>query len=470
MNIILTTPEELRAIVSETVSQSLAGFTQPKNEPDNLTPDVAVEVLERHGFLISKARLYKLTAKKEVPFRKYGNKLLFSRKELLTWAENLAKRWMTRTGRHSPSPRAQTVKSRGMEDKRKVEARQDTPMQKEDFAALWKTIHLKVTDTYEVPPEMLWVNGSTIGTLGNFSASTGKAKSKKTFNISAIVAAALKNDEVLKYSAYLPPNKRKILYVDTEQSKYHCHKVMERILRLAGLPTDKDRDDFVFIVLREQTPDKRKQIIGYMLENMPDVGLLIIDGIRDLMYDINSPSESTDLINLLMRWSSGYNLHIHTVLHLNKGDDNTRGHIGTELNNKAETVLQITKSQQDGNISEVKAMHIRDREFDPFAFRINDNALPEIVDDYVFQQPKQDRNFPLTELTEQQHREALENGFGKQVVQGYSNVIAALKQGYASIGYERGRNVLVSLNKFLVNKRMIVKEGKGYRYNPDFHY
>ena len=27
----------------------------------------------------------------------------------------------------------------------------------------------------------------------------------------------------------------------------------------------------------------RKRIIEYMLENMPDVGLLIIDGIRDLM-------------------------------------------------------------------------------------------------------------------------------------------------------------------------------------------
>ena len=357
-----------------------------------------------------------------------------------------------------------------MENKKKEETGQGIAMTKEDFATLWKTIHLKVTDTYEVPPEILWVNGSTIGTLGNFSASTGKAKSKKTFNISAIVAAALKNDEVLKYSACLPPNKRKILYVDTEQSKYHCHKVMERILRLAGLPTDKDREDFVFIVLREQTPDKRKQIIGYMLENMPDVGLLIIDGIRDLMYDINSPSESTDLINLLMRWSSGYNLHIHTVLHLNKGDDNTRGHIGTELNNKAETVLQITKSQQDGNISEVKAMHIRDREFDPFAFRINDSALPEVVDGYVFKQPSQDRGFPLAELTEQQHRTALANGFGKQVIYGYENVLKTLKQGYASIGYERGRNIHVELNKFLVNKRMIVKEGKGYRYNPDFHY
>ena len=341
---------------------------------------------------------------------------------------------------------------------------------RENAIIIWQASRLSIGMKCEKAPEILKANGTVVGTLGNFSASIGKAKSKKTFNVSAIVAAALKNGTVLLYSAELPKDKRKILYVDTEQSKYHCHKVMERILRLAGLPTDKDRDDFVFIVLREQTPDKRKQIIGYMLENMPDVGLLIIDGIRDLMYDINSPSESTDLINLLMRWSSGYNLHIHTVLHLNKGDDNTRGHIGTELNNKAETVLQITKSTQDGNISEVKAMHIRDREFDPFAFRINDNALPEIVDDYVFQQPKQDRNFPLTELTEQQHREALENGFGKQVVQGYSNVIAALKQGYASIGYERGRNVLVSLNKFLVNKRMIVKEGKGYRYNPDFHY
>ena len=306
--------------------------------------------------------------------------------------------------------------------------------------------------------------------LGNFSASTGKAKSKKTFNISAIVAAALKNDEVLHYSAYLPDNKRKILYVDTEQSKYHCHKVMERIMRLAGLPTDKDREDFIFVVLREYTPDKRKQIIDYMLANMEGIGLVIIDGIRDLMYDINSPSESSDLINLLMRWSSEYNLHIHTVLHLNKGDDNTRGHIGTELNNKAETVLQITKSTQDVDISEVKAMHIRDKDFEPFAFRINETALPEVVKDYVFEQPKQNRNCPLTELTEQQHREALENGFGKDVVQGYPNVIAALKKGYASIGFERGRNILVDLNKFLVNKRMIIKEGKGYKFNSDFHY
>ena len=65
--------------------------------------------------------------------------------------------------------------------------------------------------------------------------SIGKAKSKKTFNVSAIVAAALKNGTVLRYVAELQEDKRKVLYVDTEQSPYHCLKVMTRILRMAGL-------------------------------------------------------------------------------------------------------------------------------------------------------------------------------------------------------------------------------------------
>ncbi|WP_368327698.1 AAA family ATPase [Phocaeicola sp. RTP21198st1_B8_RTP21198_201120] len=340
----------------------------------------------------------------------------------------------------------------------------------EEAVILWQASRLSLSKIYEKAPEILKVQGSVIGTLGNFSASIGKAKSKKTFNVSAIVAAALKNGTVLRYVAELPEEKRKILYVDTEQSPYHCLKVMKRILRMAGLPDDRDNEHLEFLALRKYTPEQRIRIVEQAIYNTPDIGLVIIDGIRDMVYDINSPGESTRIISKLMQWTDDRQIHIHTILHQNKGDDNTRGHIGTELNNKAETVLQITKSTQDGNISEVKAMHIRDREFDPFAFRINDSALPEAVDGYVFKQPSQDRGFPLAELTEQQHRTALENGFGKQVIYGYENVLKTLKQGYASIGYKRGRNIHVDLNKFLVNKRMIVKEGKGYRYNPDFHY
>ncbi len=54
---------------------------------------------------------------------------------------------------------------------------------------------------------------------------------------------------------------------------------------------------------------------------------------------------------------------------------------------------------------------IRDIDFEPFAFRINENALPELVEDY---QPKQNisqKGFDYQEVAEEKHREALENLF-----------------------------------------------------------
>ena len=56
------------------------------------------------------------------------------------------------------------------------------------FEQLLKHIKLKVTEEYSFPPEIITCGGATIATLGNFSASVGKPKSKKTFNVSAIVA------------------------------------------------------------------------------------------------------------------------------------------------------------------------------------------------------------------------------------------------------------------------------------------
>ena len=280
----------------------------------------------------------------------------------------------------------------------------------EKYKSILQYIKLIITEKYEFPQEIVHVGGVTIATLGNFSASTGKPKSKKTFNVSAIVASALSGKEVLKYKAELPPCKNRILYIDTEQSKCHCHKVLERILTLAGLPTDQENDRIQFFVLREYTPEQRRDIISWALHEEQNIGLVIIDGIRDLIHDINSPSESLNIINELMRWSSYYELHIHTVLHLNKGDDNTRGHVGTELNNKAETVLQVSKNMENGKISEVRAMHIRDKEFVPFAFMIGEDSYimdtPGFSSLYVndFEKEELKYYFPEFELYEGQCR------------------------------------------------------------------
>ena len=132
-----------------------------------------------------------------------------------------------------------------------MEYRERKSITPEEAVVLWQTSRLSLSKTYEKAPEILKVHNSVIGTLGNFSASIGKAKSKKTFNVSAIVAAALMNGTVLRYTATLPDNKRRVLYIDTEQSPYHCQKVIRRILRLCGLPTDRDHENLEYLALRK---------------------------------------------------------------------------------------------------------------------------------------------------------------------------------------------------------------------------
>ena len=179
-----------------------------------------------------------------------------------------------------------------MENGKRAERNMDMKLEEDRLSDILSASQIKATDTYETPPQIIWIDNSTIATLGNFSASTGKAKSKKTFNVSAIVAASLAGKQVLNYRANLPEGRRRILYVDTEQSRFHCHNVLERILRLAGLPTTTDSENLDFICLREYSPAVRISVIDYALRQDKGYGLIIIDGIRDLMLDINSTGES----------------------------------------------------------------------------------------------------------------------------------------------------------------------------------
>lgn len=325
---------------------------------------------------------------------------------------------------------------------------------------------IKATDKVTVPPKILFVGDCTIATFGNFSASTGKAKSKKTFNISAMVAAAVTNTTVLNYRACLPEGKRKILYFDTEQSKYHCHNVLERIYKLSGLSVKKDDPRLLFWGLREYTPKLRIALIDYALRKHQEVGLVIIDGLRDLMYDINNGKEATDVMTVLMAWTSVYDLHIHTVLHLNKNDNNPRGHIGTELENKAETVLIISKNLQNNSISEVRPMHMRDKEFSTFAFHIDDNKLP-VLDNGISVTVVKRREKSLVSLDNEVHQEILSKAFKNNSPTRYSDLVEMVSRAYEDAGYKRGTNGIKDLLKLLSGKGIIVKQDDAYVYKSE---
>ena len=184
----------------------------------------------------------------------------------------------------------------------------DTPTPIQDLAQVtvkWQDTMLSLEKEYEQEPEVLKIGGVPVGTLGNFSASIGKAKSKKTFNVSAMVAAALSGKEVLNYTTAFPDGKNRILYIDTEQSQNHCMIVMHRILKLAELPANEDCGRFYFLALRKFNPKERLAIIDDAISQIEGLGFVVIDGIRDLVYDINSPSEATCVISKLMQWTDG---------------------------------------------------------------------------------------------------------------------------------------------------------------------
>ena len=325
---------------------------------------------------------------------------------------------------------------------------------------------IKATDKITIPPKILFVGDCTIATFGNFSASTGKAKSKKTFNISAMVAAAVTNSTVLNYRACLPEGKRNILYFDTEQSRFHCHSVLERIYKLSGLSRKEDDPRLMFWGLREYTPKLRIAVIDYALRKYDEVGLVIIDGLRDLMYDINNGKEATDVMTVLMAWTSVYELHIHTVLHLNKNDNNPRGHIGTELENKAETVLIISKNTMNNSVSEVKPMHMRDKEFTTFAFHIDDNKLP-VLDSSMSVTVVKPREKSLVSLDNEVHQEVLGKLFEENTPTKYNDLVNVVAQAYEAAGYKRGLNGIKGLIKLLTSKGIIVKEENGYAYKSE---
>ena len=335
-----------------------------------------------------------------------------------------------------------------------------------DYENIWKKSLIHVTDEFALPPVVLQAGEAIIGTLGNFSVSTGKAKAKKTFNVSAIVAAALVNGQVLEYQASFPESKRTILYFDTEQSPYHCQLVMQRILKLAKLPIDREPEHLRFSHLRAiADPNERREIIRYAIYHTPNVGLVVIDGIRDLMLDINNSTEATKLVGDLMLWTSEQNIHSQTVLHLNKGDDNARGHIGTELNNKAETVLQIMKDNTLPDRSIVAPAIIRSKPFNKFAFRLKEMedeiCIPEIDTSYKDADSKPHR-YSYHELSDTEHRKVLTQAFSLHEVLPYGELIVALKKVYAEVvGQSYGQTKLKGLLQFLLNKGILVKEERG---------
>lgn len=224
------------------------------------------------------------------------------------------------------------------------------------------------------PEPVILQNDTVMLTKGNFSAVVGAAKSRKTFFVTAVAGAYLCPDEYLGMHA--PKDAGNVLYIDTEMATGHVGRVAKRIHRIAGLDTNKNSPKLNVLCLREYTPEQRKSIFELAVEYY-NPQLVILDGVADLVDDVNNPGASSEVVTLLLRLTKEKNIHIMTIVHTNPGADKPRGHLGSDVMRKAEG-LYIVKS--DGDTSTVKVERCRDIAVNDFAFFIDSTGLPQLTE------------------------------------------------------------------------------------------
>ena len=212
-------------------------------------------------------------------------------------------------------------------------------------------------------------------------AITGKAKSGKTFVTSMLMACCNMRDVLSFHREHEPP--LRVLWYDTEQSDESTQDILKnRVFRMVTSAPDlfSQRSGELFDVFNVRAVEwkERRSLLKEAVERYePD--LVIVDGIRDLVNDINDGVLAQEVMEELLHLATQKNCCIVCVLHQNKGseDHNLRGWIGTELMNKAFEVYACEKMMPQRVF---KLEQTLTRKYDieqTLYFEVNEQGLPQ---------------------------------------------------------------------------------------------
>ena len=245
----------------------------------------------------------------------------------------------------------------------------------------------RITPDSELPQlEFLFRMKKPCFARGELTAVSGKAKSGKTFVCSVLMTLCFqrqvlnleRNDDVAPIAGPSDIAPLRVLWYDTEQSEESTQDILKnRILPMAGISENEfPADRFqIFNVRGESYSDRLKMLEVAVPRYKPD--LVILDGIRDLVADINDGVVAQDVVERLMHLASDNRCAIVCVLHQNKSveDKNLRGWIGTELKNKSFEVYECAKSAErifTWSQTDTRKYDIPDK----VQFSVDENGIP----------------------------------------------------------------------------------------------
>ncbi len=201
------------------------------------------------------------------------------------------------------------------------------------------------------PPARFRLAGRTIATPGNIVAIQAGVKAGKTAVVGAILGAVVKGDfqggDNLGFESENPDG-RAVLHLDTEQSRFDADRVIRRALERADhhLPPP---DWLMSFAIADLDIQDRRRALPLLMEQAAEtcggVHSVILDGVGDLLLSLNDEEGAFELVAELHRLAILHDCPIGTVLHENPGSETgkTRGHLGSQLERKAETNLRLVK-------------------------------------------------------------------------------------------------------------------------------
>ena len=247
---------------------------------------------------------------------------------------------------------------------------------------------LRITPERELPEmEFLFqLFGKPCFPRGELVAVTGKAKSGKTFFTSMLMTACAggKVTELCRKPEQPP---LKCLWYDTEQSEQSTQEILVgRIGRMAcrSKDTDTERPDAGFpaelydVFNARSLPWESRMGLLESAVAIYHPDLVVVDGVRDLIGDINDGIKAQDVVERFMKMAQRLQCCIVCVLHQNKGaeDRNLRGCIGTEITNKAFEVYACEKLMPQ-RIFAVEQTYTRKYDIgNMLYFTVDDDGLP----------------------------------------------------------------------------------------------
>lgn len=238
----------------------------------------------------------------------------------------------------------------------------------DEMAALLASLETDSTQDIEEPEKAITLHFGTdeyiFGTMGNFSLIQGKAKSRKSYFLSALMAGAISDHDVCGHIRGHLSDKVNI-YIDTEMGDWHASKAKRRMQMMAMLDPNINHPNFKHYRFRGlMTNKERMKMTDYVMRMNDNIGLVVIDGIVDLSSKgVNDEEEATAIASKLLQWTSEKNCHIACVLHENKNDRNAKGHLGSLMVQKSETTISLAKSETTNGASDIVPEYTRNKEF-----------------------------------------------------------------------------------------------------------